>query len=551
MTSLIPESPFVWPEPRVIAGKASYQQDPPYDGLALASHSVFGILSGLTANGIDVIRNWLARNPNLKARLVVMPYPASATRQTDFSQLLNLIEQESDRLSIYVRPLDRVTDRATNALCFLASDVEAAHVVVGPTEDIGLGPRQEGHVNFVFRADPALVESFKRYFDWLWACSRDLTARDAAQIPDLALPEGTEEGARLWRAYRDKCCDASLSDDTERVIAHVNPETGDVTLRSEDGRELIPPTEELGLKKLDQLADRIARLYAKGALVTIDKLSRIPPLDAPLDPSAFGDSAEMHKGNVVRKISMRVSIIDERTLKEIDKRRQGLRVLLTKFTFGLADNIRWMPSAARELFESELKRLNEEGQNLISDLLKGDVKAFIEGKIEALTTDIDAMYTELGRPGQVTGDVIRRVVDSLKARLDKAKSANFMPRLSYSYVGFSSTETLTASPWGQAYSLLVDVAAFPRKAMTDSFFFRGLTVSEDDLIEAMNVADDALCRDIRIRGIKDRCKAELGFLSRIEKAPMESRDRCELVFRILAGDSIGEIEEALKKVESA
>jgi hypothetical protein len=30
-----------------------------------------------------------------------------------------------------------------------------------------------------------------------------------------------------------------------------------------------------------------------------------------------------------------------------------LRVLLTKFTFGLADNIRWMPIMARKLFESE------------------------------------------------------------------------------------------------------------------------------------------------------------------------------------------------------
>ena len=79
------------------------------------------------------------------------------------------------------------------------------------------------------------------------------------------------------------------------------------------------------------------------------------------------------------------------------------------------------------------------------------------------------------------------------------------------------------SPWGQAFSLLADVAAFPRKALTDSFFLRGLKVPEDDLIEAMNVADDALLRNPRARGIKDRCKAELNLLARIEKAPMERR----------------------------
>jgi len=117
-----------------------------------------------------------------------------------------------------------------------------------------------------------------------------------------------------------------------------------------------------------------------------------------------------------------------------------------------------------------------------------------------------------------------------------------MPKLSYSVVSFSRTDNAMVSPWGQAFSLLADVAAFPRKALTNS-----LNVPEDDLIEAMNVADDALLRNLRARGIKDRCKAELNLLTRIEKAPMESRDRCELVWRILSDDSIEAVDETLKK----
>jgi hypothetical protein len=73
---------------------------------------------------------------------------------------------------------------------------------------------------------------------------------------------------------------------------------------------------------------------------------------------------------------------------------------------------------------------------------------------------------------------------------------------------------------------------------------------EDDLIEAMNVADDALLRNPRARGIKDRCKAELNLLTRIEKTPMGSRVRCELVWRILSEDSIEAIDETLKKKEA-
>jgi hypothetical protein len=120
-----------------------------------------------------------------------------------------------------------------------------------------------------------------------------------------------------------------------------------------------------------------------------------------------------------------------------------------------------------------------------------------------------------------------------------------MPKLSYSVVSFSRTDNAMVSPWGQAFSLLADVAAFPRKALTNS-----LNVPEDDLIEAMNVADDALLRNLRARGIKDRCKAELNLLTRIEKAPMESRDRCELVWRILSDDSIEAVDETLKKKEA-
>jgi hypothetical protein len=546
MNPLNPEPPFVWAEPRVIENICAYEHQPPYGELALASLSMFGLVSALTERGADLLKTWLELNPKLQARLIVMVYPTCATRRADLSQLFDLADSRRDRLSVHIYPLERVTDRGTNALCFLETDSEAVHLAIGPSEDFALDPRQDGHLNFVFRPDPALVESFKRYFDWLWANSREITEKGVAQIPDLVLPEGTEEGARMWREYINDFMEGPIPD----VLAQVDPDTGDVTFRSGDDQEVPTPSEELGLEKLDQMAETMARLYGKGALVSIDKLSRIPPLDAPLDPNLFGDAPELHRGNVTRKVSMRVSVIDEKTLKEIDKRRQGLRTLLAKFTFGLADNMRWMPDTARQLFEAELKRVNEEGQKLIADLLKGDVAAFIEAKRPALVEDINAMCVELGTARQVTEKVIERVVASLKQRLDKAHTANFLPKLSYSLISFSRTDSALASPWGQAFSLLADIVTFPRKALTDRFFFSGLKVEEDDLIEAMNVADDALCRDLRARGIKSRCKEELELLSKIEKASIESRDRCELVWQILGGDSIEKIYQTLEGKEA-
>ena len=547
MTNLKPKVPFLWPEPRVREGITAYEHNPPFSELALGAISFFGVISALTSHGVDVLEAWLERNHGLKASLIVAVYPTCATNRSDLDRLQALAERYADRLTAHIWPLQQVTDRSISTLCFLAKDSDRFHITTGSAEDLGLDPRLGGHLNFVFRAHPALVDVFKCQFDWLWANSYEIRSGCATAIPDLVLPKGSEEGSRVWQAYIDILAGIPANDEIRRVVAHLNSETGDVTIESSEGETLPSPTDQIGITKLDPIAERVAHLYEQGTLVSIDKLSRIPPLDAPLDPNVFGDAAELVRGNVKRTVSLRVSVIDKKTLRDIEACRQGLRTLLTKFTFGLADNMRWMPDAARPLFEAELSRTNEEGQKLISGLTCGNVDAFLKAKHDTLVADLNAMYSQLGRPGQVTPDVIAKVLESLKDRLEKAQSTNFMPKLSYSSVTFTSTDNAFASPWGQAYSLLSDVAAFPRKAQSDSFFFRGLKTSKRVLLNAMNVVDDALLRDSGTLELEDRCKAELDILSRIEKAPIESKLRCELVLKIVDGAPYASIEEELKK----
>jgi hypothetical protein len=548
---LRPKPPYVWPEPRARERMAEYEYDPPFGELAYSAAAVFGIVSAPTAKGVGVLEAWLVNNATLNARLIVMVYPACSTRQADISYLLELAERIADRLIIHICALERVTDRGSNALCFVpAPTSDVVHMIIGPSEDLGMEPRQEGHINLVLRADPPLIEAFKRHFDWLWANSHELTAGRAALIPHLVLPEGTEQGERLWREYMNSLVVTPISEDRQPAVAHVDPDTGDVTLKSVDGQDLAAPTEEVGLKKLDSLAERVARLYEKGVLVSVDKLSRIPPLETRLDPRIFGDSAELRQGNVTRKVSVQVTVIDKQTLKDIEKCRQGLRGLLTRFTFGLAENMRWMPHAAQELFNKELKGVNEKGQALIASLLNGDLDAFMRARHGQLIQDINEMHTQLGRPGKLTEDVITKVEEDLKGRLIKAQSADFMPKLSFSRLSFARIDNSSSSPWGQAFSFLSDVATLPRKALTDPFFLRGLKAQKKDLMATMNVADDAVCRNPGALDTEDRCKAELDLLSEIEKASLESRDRCELVCMILDGAPVELVDEEMKKRES-
>lgn len=175
------------------------------------------------------------------------------------------------------------------------------------------------------------------------------------------------------------------------------------------------------------------------------------------------------------------------------------------------------------------------------------MKAFIAGKRAGLVADINAMFVELGRADRVTDPVIDTIMESFEKRLTKAQGANFMPTLTYSAIAFErGRESSWASPWGQAYAFLNDVARLPRRAFGEPFFAQNLTIDEELLLTAMNVADDALLREDTRRGIRDRSKTDLRVLKTIEQSSIGAREKCELVYLILSGGRLDAIVAQLR-----
>src|ERR1700693_1518956 len=107
MNRLQPKPPFVWPEPRAYEALGIYEQMPPFGELALGASVLFGTVCSLTARGLDVLESWLERQPDLKARLIVMVYPACPTRRADLTCLLRVAELAPDRLLARICPLSR------------------------------------------------------------------------------------------------------------------------------------------------------------------------------------------------------------------------------------------------------------------------------------------------------------------------------------------------------------------------------------------------------------------------------------------------------------
>jgi hypothetical protein len=549
LTTLKPQIPFIWPDPHALEEPSIYEYYPPYGNLIFGATWAFGVLPALTARGVRVLDEWLVANPDLKLSVIIVVYPACSTRQSDLAQLRALAARYPDRLLSRILPLEEATDRSINAVCFSAKESDSVHMVIGPTEELGLGPWREGHLNFALQANPSLVESFRLHFDWLWGRSCDVQESGVTEIPELVLPPGSEEGSRTWQSYLNELRSNRVLEDVSGGDAHVAIESAETNPESPEVAVEKSATERLGVPALDKLTEFVAGLYGKGALVTINKRSKIPPLDAPLDPYLFGDKSELRRGSVTRRVSMRISVIDEKTLREIEGRKKSVWALLTRFSFGLADSMRWMPSSARELFEAEVERLNAEGQRLIAALLKGDVDTFLNERQQKLVVDLNTLHTALGLPGTVASDVVEVVIQSLKERLNKAQSTSFIPELSYSEMGFRATENDFANPWGQAVTLLSDIAAYPRRAILDRFFSRDLKSSRQEILTAMNVADDALLRDPSAKDVEERCEEELDLLFKIQDAPIKSKLQCGLVWEIIRGTAIPAIEEELKKLK--
>ena len=530
--SLQPEPPFIWPEPRVSEGVATYQDVPPIEKIVLSSSAVMGIITAPSEKGVHQLHKWLHTNEELKAKLIIALYPTCLTKQGDLSTLKSLTEEYKDRLEIRIEPYRKVIDRPTNVTCFYDSNASNIYMMIGSTEDLGL-LNLDGQINFVFKAGPFLFNSFNNYFTLQWAKSGEGLNENVLKIPELVLPEGSAEAAQAWADYCGICANTDKAEETKEI--DIDAETGEVSILDQGGTKVPSPGEEIGFPKSERLALIISSLYEKGSLVNVSKHSRIPPLDAPFDPSWFGDFAKIQHGHVTRKVSMRISIIDEVDLKNIDRRRKAFAGLLSKFTFRLADGSRWMPHKARELFEKELNRTNEEGKEIIHSILEGNVDKFVAERKERLAVDIDDMYKKLGRKEYVSDGVIERITCNLKDRLTKAMSSNFVPELTYSDVSLNSVANNWSSPWGQALTLLIDIASFPRKALSNPFFLQNVDVHVEELVKAMNMLDDTLLSSKISHGLKSRCHGELKVINCIEKASIDAYEKCVLVYALIRG----------------
>ena len=527
-----PVLPFIWPEPLVSAGFNTYVTELPFDVAVRSVVSVFGVVSAIDARAVNWMEGFLADRTETQLRLVVSIHPTCRTSESDLQELLRLVERHGVRAAFKVFPERSLVDRSSNLLC-LVDEGGSAILSVGPTENMGFAPTSPSQANLASSVSAATFEACRKWFDYLWGISGSLRPDIAASMPDLVLPQGDEEAARLWAEYRQLCLDKDATGELP-VKAIVDPETGDVQLVDQNNDPVASPTEEIGIQKLDPLAEYMARIFELGSLVSIDKLSRIPPLEAPVKPEWFGVDSFRQTGVVRAQTSIKVAPFDEATLKKIDRLRRVSGELLPRFSFALADGVRWMPKQAIPLFEAALTAANEDAKKLLGATMGEDIEAFLASQRDRIRSDAQRMYEAYHPGGRIPDNAVTNILDELKTRLDRTKADKLIPRVAYSPVAFNPAHsTEWSSPWGQAFTLLEGVAEFPREAMTNRFFWQGVKTNEEDLIKAMNVAGDYLVAEYGGRKAMRCAEDELVLIKQLEEAPFESIEKCRALWALI------------------
>lgn len=530
--SIVPQMPFVWPEPLVSSGICRYETALPFEVAARTALCVFGVVSAIDASAVNWMEGYLADSIETKLRLVISIYPTCRTSEVDLQNLLRLVERHGDRAAFKVFPEASLLDRSSNLLCLCGADGDAA-VSVGPTENMGFAPASPSQANLASVVTAATLEACRKWFDYLWGIAGPLRPDIASSMPNLVLPEGDVEAARLWEDYRRRClAHESVTEPPARAI--VDPESGEVVLVDENNEAVPSPTEAIGVPKLDPLSDCVARVFELGALVSVDKLSRIPPLDAPVKPEWFGVDSFRQTGMVRAQTSIKVAPFDESTLKKIDRLRRVSGELLPRYSFALADGVRWMPKQAIPLFEAALTAANEDAKKLLGQTMGDDVQSFLASQRERIRNDAQRMYEVYHPQGRIPDNAVANIIDELKVRLERTKADKLIPKVAYSPVAFNPTQKSEwSSPWGQAFALLKGIAEFPREAMTNRFFWQGIRTDEDALIKAMNVAGDHLVEEYGGRKAKQRAEMELDLIKQLEDTPGDALTKCRALWTLI------------------
>ncbi len=508
----------------LLDGSLSGDFKKPWDAIAADSSSITAVVSGLDEHGVRWLRALTSGSNPPAVRVVLLVHATCPTKEEHLATLASLVKPP--QFQVWILPVREWGQRCSWVMAVRRQ--APVHVFwTGSAGNFGLSAPALDEAHAVSEADPLIVDQFLAWFSSLAFQAAPLST-ETATIPALVPAQGTKEAAQMWDEYEAACRAAAEA-------ARRKPEATQTEAPKSAQQVEEQIRQELKIPKSDPILQPLVQLFERGDLVTIDKGSRIPPLELPIKAEWFGIPSFREVGVVSREVRYKISVLDDKTNKQLDARRKGTSELREKFSFPLADGSRWMPHKAKPLFEAELKRQEEEGKKLLGSIVSGSPEEWVQSKRDLVTRDANRQYEEFHPGKSMPWTTIDEVLKALSERFKKATSGNFLPKVGYVRTGFRpSADSDHVSDWATARTLLRAIAEYPRAALKSrAYFLRGLKVTEKDLLQAMNVAEDRLVAEWFQPDSLEIALAELDVLGQIDESERSDRDKCALILDLL------------------
>ncbi len=314
-STVVPELPGIMPDNRVVAGMSVYSEPSAVLNLVRGAGFIRGMVSGLTREGVGVLRQ-VVTEPNLKLLVLVIGLHGSGRTWDDV--LFDLLAlQDSDAARVHFRLLARRAgeDRPANLLWVQSQEQGHGHIIVGNVGNLLAVERWDATDAVIATPlDPASAEALGKRVGNILAQSRALTVETAA-APRLSPPSGSVEGARMWQEHLD-LLDNPQAESGAGAAVTVDPQTGEVTSVPEP----LPPMAS-NFPKPDPVLLAVQSVLAKGSVVALDRLSLAPPLAAPVKADLFGERSETRSGAARRQQRFSVSLFDEDVTRRLEARK--------------------------------------------------------------------------------------------------------------------------------------------------------------------------------------------------------------------------------------
>ena len=552
-----PSAAQIIPDNLVLTRQAAYAQPTPLIALLEGADHVQGMIAGLDHRGVEWLRV-LVRRPSLRSvHLVLAVYAGGPTWDDVLRDALEIQQESGGKVSFRLLARRGGPDRPANLLWIRLPDQATSMVITGNVSNALLVDQWDPtDAVLTLPIDAVAEDALHKWFDLLTGFSRPLNDTTAA-APRLRLPDGSEDAARLWAEYS-----ATLeADHVSLPLPYVDPDTSEVQTEVEVG-QAAPLARRLAFPRVDPVLLAVQRVLTKGALVSVERVGRAPPLAMPIRSELFGELAQQRVGSASRRQTFSVSLFDEKSRKLLDGRHDALSIKLAAFSLMMREGQRWMPQMAFALFDAEITDARHKSEAALlraigvpaTDSMEAERKteaagAFVAGLSVTVARDLTDLAAQIGARSRPTQSFMDEVLTGLKQRLEANLAKGMVPNISRTQAQLSVREDENQTPWGTVQTFLASAARLPRQVLTDPFRMRGLVITRDELLRAFDPFEDPLVRKFLDGSrVEDQAGDELRLIDHIEaQDACTPWQRAQALYLLISGKGEAAVQQALKK----